>query len=233
MKYVIITGASRGLGFRIAEVFASSSHPLLLAARNYDNLIEARDRLKSIKTASDIRIFPADLSERDNINALLGYIDKENIEIDCLINNAGIYAYKPFDETSQDEIIATINLNLTAVILLTHGIIPRMLNNGGGKIINISSDVGKSAIKNMSPYVASKFGIMGFSRAIKKEYHGKNLYVSTVCPGIINNNEINEKDIDKGMLSPSKIAQTVYYIYKNSENINFDEVELHPIMQDY
>lgn len=230
---VLITGASRGLGFRIAEKFAEMGHSLILVARNENALKKSRETIIGRMPGCEVDIYAADLSKREDIHGLIAWIAKEQKVVKGLINNAGIYPYKPFLDGEWDEIALTVDLNLTGVMLLTHGIIRGMLTHGGGRIINIASDVAKRPIANMAPYVASKAGLLAFSRSISKEFRSRHVYVSVVEPGLINNNENEEPDIDLGMLSNRRIADVVGFVFENSDRINFDEVEIHPLMQDY
>ncbi len=108
-----------------------------------------------------------------------------------------------------------------------------MVARGGGKIINVASDVAKRPLAKMSPYVATKYGLLGFSRSVAQEFKKDKVSVSVVCPGMINNRGDDSPGIELGMLDTARIADIVHFIYKNSQNIIFDEVEFHPIFQEY
>lgn len=234
---VLVTGASRGLGYRIAEKFASEGSSVFLVAREQGRLEEARDRIAETYPGVEAGCYAADLMRPESVGALLAYLDAERIDLDCLVNNAGVYAYKSFLDCPPDEIVDTVNLNLTSLILLTQGVVRKMVARGGpaagGKIINIASDVAKRPIAKMSPYAATKYGVLGFSRSLSQEFKRDGIYVSVVCPGMINNREEQTEGIEQGMLDPRRIADIVHFIYKNSRNVVFDEVEFHPIFQEY
>ncbi len=234
---VLVTGSSRGLGYRIAEKFAAEGHPLVLTARDPARLEESHNRLAQAYPSIEIARYAADLSRPESVDGLLRFIDSQSIDLDCLVNNAGVYAYKPFLDSSPEEIVSTVNLNLTSLILLTQGVVRRMIDRDspavGGKIVNIASDVAKRPLAKMSPYVATKYGLLGFARSLAQEFKRDRIYVSVLCPGMINNHENDSPDIEEGMLDPRRIAEIVYFVYRNNQNIVFDEVEFHPIFQEY
>lgn len=228
---VIITGASRGLGFELARRFGSEGHHLILTARSRGTIEAAAEKIKKEFGSISVESYAIDLVNRDEIAGFLKWLKEK--DVDTLINNAGIYPYKPFLVNNWEEIETTVTLNLTSVMLLTHGVIPLMLHRGGGKLIHIASDVSKRAIANMAPYVASKFGLLGFSKSIASEFRSQGITSTAILPGIINSSGSTEPGIERGMLSPKKIADVVYFAWENSGSINFDEIEFHPVGQDY
>ena len=230
---VIITGASRGLGFRIAEAFAAESFSLLIISRDKKRLSEAYSNLTKSYPDCEIESFQLDLANRESVETGAFEILKHCESIAGLINNAGIIPYRPFTENTADDIINTLNVNLTHTVLLTRLLLPRMLENGGGRIINIASDLSKRPWENMVPYVASKYGLLGFSRALSKEFRKHNIHVSCISPGMINSRENKDENIDIHMLPTERLANVVLFIYKNSDIMNFDDVEVHPSLQEF
>src|SRR5262245_6784768 len=181
---VLITGASRGLGAALARALVESGYRVFLGARNEQEL---RSRAESIERAFDTRIgwSRVDLRSAAECRTLVAAAESHLGGIDVLINNAGVGAYKPLGEWSRDEMVDTLALNLTAPMLLAHAVLPGMLARGCGYIINVASDLARRPLANMAPYVASKFGLLGFGASLHREVRERGVRVTTVMPGII------------------------------------------------
>lgn len=232
---VVITGASRGLGAALARAFAARRHRVFLVARNEADL----DRVaESITLAGHERpmTFVADLRDVRACAAAIATAETQLGQIDTLINNAGAGTYKPLGEWSEQELLDVISLNLTAVMLLTRAALPPMLARRSGQIINVASDLAKRPLANMAPYVASKYGLLGFSASMHREVRGHGLRVATVMPGIIDtafNGAQEGSKIGPWALRPDAVAAQIVQLAELPKDMAIDEMVIHPLEGDY
>ena len=180
---VLITGAASGIGRLLALESArkGASHVIVV-----DKNKEGGNRVceEVIGMGGKAVFIYADLSSKDSISEALSLIHSTFTHIDILINNAGIVTGKAFIDHSNEEIERTINVNLLACMLLTKGILPAMRSRGSGHIVNIASSAGMAAHPKLSVYVASKWGVIGWSESLRLELEQEKtgIRVTTVTP---------------------------------------------------
>lgn len=181
-KYTLITGASFGLGYAFAHEFAKKQHHLILVARNKEKLEEVK---KELINTYDIyvEIIPCDLIKEENRYALFEQIKKKKLQVDILVNNAGFGDRNAYLETSWQRQKEMIELNILAIMHLTHLFGNEMKKKRCGKILNVSSVAAFSGGPNMSVYYASKSFVLSFSEAIYEELRKEGIQVSCLCPG--------------------------------------------------
>lgn len=226
----IITGASRGLGRHLS---------LQLAARGARVLACARDagRLAELAQAHPDRIVPLeiDLADAAQIGPRLAAALARETHIDGLVNNAGFGAYKPFVEHTEAESIALVQVNLTAAIQCCHAVLPRLLAQRSGHIVNIGSDIGRRPLANMAVYAAAKHGLAGFSGSLLREVKGHGIKVTLVNPGIIDTDfgGAAEGSRDEAWsLRPAALAALIVQLIEQPGNLVVDEATVHPLGQD-
>jgi short-subunit dehydrogenase len=232
-KTAVVSGASKGLGHALALRLSERGTDLVLLARDSTRLdqvaAESRDR--------GIRCDPiaCDLSKPGEIAAACARI-KAIGGVDILINNAGHGYYKPFLDHSPDEHDAIIDVNIRALIHLTHRLLPSLLQQGSGHIVNIASDVSSTPIANMAVYAASKFAVRGFTLSLAREIKDKGIKVSLINPGIIdtafNESEPGTKD-PSWSLRPDELAALIITVLEQPGYQMVDELTVHPRMQEY
>jgi len=176
----LVTGASRGLGVEIARRLAQQGLDLVLAARSWADLQAVAADLRTA-TGRTVTVFKADMADPAAIADLAERVEALG-GVDVLVNNAGVESTLSFERRTPDEISQTVAINLTGPILLT-----RMLQRGRGHIVNISSAGGLLATPFNEPYSATKFGLVGFTRALRltAQSLGWPVSASAVCPGFI------------------------------------------------
>lgn len=182
MATVLITGASSGLGLELSRVFAKNGCDLILVARNMDRLTELEDELKAAFGVK-IRVIQTDLRKPEQIDTLYTTLQTESIDIDYLVNNAGIGDFGPFidsDWKTQEDII---NVNIMALTKLTHLFLQNMAKRGSGKILNVASTSAFQPGPLMNIYYASKSYVLHFSEALSNELKDKHISVTALCSG--------------------------------------------------
>ena len=180
-RYTLITGASEGLGKEFATIYAKENKNLILVARNKEKLSKLKKQLE--KHNVDIHIVSLDLTVDKSCEELKEYVDKNNLNVDRLINNAGIGSFGYFDSYSDDLIQNLIDLNIKTISTMIRLFIKDMIKNECGEILNISSTAAFSAGPKMSIYYASKAYVLSLSESLHEEYKDKNIKISCLCPG--------------------------------------------------
>lgn len=190
-KIVIITGASRGIGREIAKRLAKKG---LNVIANYNKSKEAAKELKSEleQEGIEIDIVKADVSKREEAKKLAKYALDKYGKIDVLINNAGISEYKLFTDETDEDWNKIINTNLYSAFAMSQEVIPNMIHNKDGLIINMSSAWGVVGGSLEVIYSVSKAGMDGLTKALAKELGPSNIRVNSIAPGMIYT-KMNEK----------------------------------------
>ena len=180
----IVTGASRGIGREIAKSLAKQNIKVIA---NYNNSEEKANELKKELEAEgiEIDIIKADVSKREEIKKLVKYAIENYGKIDILINNAGISEYKLFTDETDEDWNKVINTNLYSAFAVSQEVIPNMIKNKNGCIINISSVWGMVGASMEVLYSVSKAGIDGLTKALAKELGPSNIRVNAIAPGIV------------------------------------------------
>ena len=189
-RLAIITGASAGLGVRVARALAAEGVNLVLAARSAGALeaVAAEVRALGVKSIA----VPTDVSDESQLQRLVERSVAEFGAVDILVNNAGIEAFRSFHELDPADIRRTIDVNLTASLLLTRYVLPHMVLARRGHIVNMASTAGKYGPAYGAAYGASKAGMIAFTQALRGEYYGTGISASAVCPGFASDGGIYE-----------------------------------------
>lgn len=175
----LITGASSGLGAEFARQLAPHATELILVARRADVLEEVQAQISGQKAR--VTCFAADLSSDIGRASLMAFLDENQLSPNLLINNAGLGDYGPFATSPIEKTRLQIDLNITALTLLTHGLLPKMKGRGG--ILNISSLASTLPMPELAVYAASKSYVTSFSEALSIELAPRGITVTCVCPG--------------------------------------------------
>lgn len=182
MKTALITGASTGLGFEFAKIFAKEKYNLVIVARNKEKLKSSAEVLEK-QYGIRVTIIPADLSDLDSPKRIYNEIKEKQIEIDCLINNAGSGHSGLLADTNPEIAKNTINLNVTSLTLLTNYFIKDMVKRNSGKILNISSLGAFQPDPFFAVYGATKAYELLFTESLYGELQGTDVTISALCPG--------------------------------------------------
>lgn len=182
-KTALITGASRGIGYAIAEAFAREGADLILSATTEAALQDARNALSSFDV--NISCIAADLSSSDEVERLFTAALECEPKLDVVVNNAGIHIGKPFTEYAMAEFDQLMKINVYAVFQLTQLAVRHMQALGYGKIINMASTAGKWESMNQAAYNASKHAVVGLTRCVALENAKGGINVNAICPGLV------------------------------------------------
>lgn len=209
MKNVaLITGASSGIGLELARIHAQRKGDLILVARRKQLLDSLAKELRQTYRIS-VLIFDMDLTESDAVSNLVNRIKLENIRIEFLFNNAGFGGYGEFIERDIAVDLSMIQLNVMALVELSHAIANQMVENGGGMILNTASTAGFIPGPLQATYFATKAFVVSFSQALDQETRNKGVTVTALCPG-----PVKTEFIDVAGMSKSKMfngAKSAFY----------------------
>jgi len=223
-KVCIITGAGGGIGSAIAEALFSCCFKLVLMGRD-------EEKLKKTAKGRDCLIIPGDICDDEYIKMTIEKTVEIYGGIDFLINNAGVAQSKPFHEISMEEYDMIMNTNTRAPFLMCKTALPYLEKSPFGTIINIASVTAHHGYALQSVYAASKHAMLGFSKALSKEYYQKGVRVHVISPGAVFTDmvKISRPDLTgEGMLLPEDIAETVLYLIKMRGSASVaDEIQLH------
>ena len=179
----LITGASAGIGREFARQLATRARTLVLVARREQRLNELREELRNRNAHLSVRTRVVDLCDKTQIDDLIAWLERDKINIDFLVNNAGLGDYGSFTTSDPQRDDRILEVNIVAPTLLTRRLLPQMIARKRGAILNVSSSAGFLPIPGMAVYAASKAYTNSFSEALRAELRGTGVTVSALCPG--------------------------------------------------
>ena len=182
-RVVLITGGSRGLGLVMARQLAAEGARLALLARDEQELAQARQDLAAY--GPELMVFPSDVRDQAQAAEAVERVVTRFGRLDVLINNAGVIQVGPLENMQRDDFAEALAVHFWGPLYLTLAAIPHMQQQGGGRIVNISSIGGKVAVPHLLPYSASKFALTGLSDGLRAELAKDNILVTTVSPGLM------------------------------------------------
>jgi 3-oxoacyl-[acyl-carrier protein] reductase len=183
-KVALITGGARGIGKAIALAYAREGARLAICARTESEINETVQEIQKLK--ADAQGWPCDVSIEESVKDFVGAIIKEFGRIDILVNNAGVMTRPvPITELEVKKWDYTIAVNLRGPFLITKSVLPVMIKQKSGSIINVSSMVGRGAYANFIAYATSKWGLEGFTQTLAAEARSSNIRVNSVEPGYV------------------------------------------------
>lgn len=180
-SYVLITGASSGIGYELAKLYANDGHNLILIARNIDKLKKVESEL--YKYNIEIKILSLDISKDSDIKKLFNYVEINKLNINTLINNAGIGSFGDFKDIEWEKEEALIDINIKSLTRLTKYFLPKIMENKNGGLLNVSSTAAFCSGPRMATYYASKAYVLNLTEAIYEECKECGIKVSCLCPG--------------------------------------------------
>ena len=229
-KVAVVTGASRGIGYCIAERLLKEGAKVYICARNAQVLKQSLEKLRA-QGAVEVEGLAADVGRYEDCRELIRTAARHFGGIDILVNNAGIGIMKPVDRLTPEEWDATIHTNLSGVFYCCREAIPIMRQRGGGYIFDISSLAGVNPFPGGSAYNASKFGLNGFSEAMMQDVRYDGIRVSYIMPGSVDTDfggAPGSRRHDSWKLSGEDIAKAVVDLYTYPGTSLASRIEMRP-----
>lgn len=227
----LITGASSGIGSELARIHAKNNGDLILVARRMDRLESLKTELES-NYAVKVELIEMDLAVPGAGTKLVEMMQDRNIIIKYLFNNAGFGGYGEFIERDLKIDMEMIQLNVSTLVEISHGIANQMVKNGGGKILNTASTAGFLPGPLQATYFATKAFVVSFSQALNQELMHQGVSVTALCPGPVQTEFIavagmTKSTMFKGAKTAAYTAQKGYNALMNNKIICISEPSLH------
>jgi len=181
MPTAIVTGSGRGIGRETALLLAKKGMDVVICSRTPGEVDKVVEEAKRIRAG--VLGMRCDVGVASDVEKLVEATVKQFGGVDVLVNNAGVAILKQLVETTEQEWDETINSNLKSAFLCSKAVLPYMLRQKSGVIVNVSSGAGKSGFENLSAYCASKFGMMGLTESLAWEVASTRMRVMAICPG--------------------------------------------------
>jgi len=241
-KKALITGASSGIGYETAKIFAQNKINLLLISRNIDKI---KNEIKEWENTYKIKIeyHPIDVKNLDEITKLFNNLDKFWLDIDFLINNAGLaLGLEPIETQDIEDWQTMIDTNIKGLLYITKKILPLMKKNNKGHIINIGSIAGIWTYPNGTVYCATKAAVKAISDGLRMELVDTPIKVTNIQPGLVETNfsivrfkgdNQRAKKVYEGIqpLTGKDIAEIILWVSNTPENVQISEVTVMPVNQ--
>ncbi len=212
---VIVTGAGRGIGRALAVTFARAGARVVLAARTEEQLRETAAEVQA--AGGDAFAVPTDVRDAASVEALVARAVGETGRLDVVVNNAGVFVWKPFEKLAEDEWDRVLGTNLKAAYLLVHAALPALKAAPSGRILNVASIHGTVGDANVVAHCAAKFGLIGLTKALAAELRPAGITVNAVCPGSTENrtrhpNPVPHERPLAEKLDPYDVAEAALYL---------------------
>jgi len=233
-KVVIVTGASRGIGRAIAILFAQEGARLFLAARNKKELERVVKEIN--RQGGTAHAVTCDVTQELQVKKLIQKCLKFYRRIDILINNAGIGIRKPVAQFSTKDWDQTLDTNLKGVFFGTREVLPAMIRQKEGQIINIGSLAGKNPIAGLAAYCASKFGLIGFSESVGLEVRNHNIKINLLLPGSVDTSFGQRRAKEKpgrhpeNMLTAGEVAEACLFLATQEKLAWTSQMNIRPLV---
>jgi hypothetical protein len=200
----LITGASAGIGREFARQLVGRATALVLVARRRERLEELRDELTARDPKLSVHILTADLADASATEQLVAQLAEQRVEVDLLINNAGVGDQGPFATGDASRLDAMLQLNVVALTRLTHRLLPAMIARKRGAVLNVSSCASFLPLPRMVVYAATKAYVTSFSEALHAEVHKHGVSVSALCPGPVHTefNDLAQRPNERAERAP-------------------------------
>jgi short-subunit dehydrogenase len=202
----LVTGASGGIGRHIARELARAGMNVVVSGRREDALAAVVGELRDIGVRAEV--VPAELSDLGQVESLIDRSEAALGPLDVLVNNAGVEYAAAFTQYTPEELISTININLTAPLLMTRRVVTAMLARGRGHVVFIASVAGKIGPAYQGPYAASKAGLIALTQSLRAEYDGAPVGFSVVCPGFVAGEGMYQRMVQQGAVSNRLMGTT-------------------------
>ena len=225
-KVVLVTGGSRGIGLAIAQRLGSEGARLVLVARKEAALCKAAEEVPG-----GALVVKADVTQATQVQRLFKVVGREMGGLDILINNAGVFTYKPFVSTTLEDWRSNMETNLTSLYLCARGALPLLQRSRAAHLVNILSVSSLHPYANCSAYTASKYGALGLTRVLREELRPLKIRVTGILPGSTNTRLTNEFGFPVcrlDLIQPADVAEAVLAALAQPPRTTLEEILLMP-----
>lgn len=237
-RIVLITGGGRGLGASLSKCFSAHGDHVIVSNRSIE---PAEKVVKDIHLeGGTAEALAMNVTERDSVEKAIASILHNHGRIDVLVNNAGLGIYAPLDQVTDADYDTVLETNLRGAFLVTQAVAPSMIQNGGGRIVQVASIAGTKGFPGFSPYSASKFAVIGLMESIANELRPKNVFVSILCPGGIKTEFAKTSSVpdgvfpdslpDEKLMDAEEVAEVAWFV-SSRKSMVINRLEMRPLEQ--
>jgi len=232
-KLVIVTGGTKGIGKALVWKFASEGFDVITCARNGADLESLKSSILSTYSNMQIYTCVADLSNMSGREEVIKMVKSINRPVDVLINNAGLFVQGKIHSEPDGVLENQIQTNLMSAYEITRGVVGGMIEKRSGSIFNICSIASITAYENGGSYTISKFALLGMTKVLRQEMKQYNIRVTAVLPGATLTASWEGVDLPKErFMKPEDVADSIYSVYKLSDQTVVEEILLRPQLGD-
>jgi 3-oxoacyl-[acyl-carrier protein] reductase len=229
-QVAIVTGGGTGIGRAFAEALVTAGVKVVIAARRRDVLRSTADEIN--KKLNVERVFPYefDIRESAQINELATDVVTRWQSIDVLVNNSGLAVPETVENITEEGWDTVLNTNLRGVMQLVRAVLPHMIKNDFGDIVNVSSQAGKHGYADVPSYCASKFALLGYAESLRDHVRktGANIRVFNFCPGLVDVENVNANQTPReGFIHVANMARTLMYALSLDRNVVLEDINLY------
>ncbi|RRJ31554.1 SDR family NAD(P)-dependent oxidoreductase [Halocatena pleomorpha] len=237
----LVTGASSGIGEATVEALADEGARIALAARRESQLRELADRIEA--DGGDALVVPTDVTDESDVQEMVETTHEAFGRLDILVNNAGVMLLEPLEDADTNNLQQMVDVNLMGLMNATHAALPILQEQGHGHIVNVSSVAGRQASPNASGYNATKFGVNGFTDALRQEVTQDGIRTTLIEPGVVDtelqdhipdeNAKESIEDWVESMdpLTSDDIARAIHYAVTQPQHVSVNEILIRPTQQ--
>src|SRR6266436_5188149 len=229
-QVALVTGGGTGIGRALTEALAAAGARVVIASRREDVLLRTAEEI-NLKLGAE-RAFPCvfDIRERRLIDALVSQVIEQHGALDVLVNNSGLAVPETVDQITEAGWDKVMDTNLRGVMQLVRAVLPFMIANEFGDIVNVSSQAGKHGYADVPSYCASKFGLLGFTEALRDHVRKAetNIRVFNFCPGLVDvENTTPSAKPKPGFIHVSNMARTLMYVLSLDRDVVLEDLNLY------
>lgn len=230
---VVITGATQGIGYAIAEAFAAQGAHLALTARTSADLTSCKGAIAKKFPQCEIISFPADLARAEDVRAFAQKIKDTWQQVDVLVNNAGLFFTGAMMEEEEDNLEQMMAVNLFGPVKLTRYLAPLLFRAAKPHVFNICSVASQKYFPGSGSYSVTKYALLGYSRALREEWKERGVKVTTVLPGATFTRSWEGASVDPQRIMQAKdVAQAIVSAWQLPDTALVEELTLRPPLGD-
>lgn len=229
-QVALVTGGGTGIGRAFTEALSAAGVTVLIASRRIDALRRAADEINARREAERVYPYAFDVRDHEQTEELVRHALKRWGAIDVLINNAGLAVPETVTELTDEGWEKVLETNLRGAMRLVRAVLPSMMAQDFGDVVNISSQAGKHGYADVPSYCASKFGLLGFAESLRDHMRktGANMRVFNFCPGLVDVERMGEREAPRpGFIHVRNMARTLMYALSLDREVVLEDINIY------
>lgn len=229
-QVALVTGGGTGIGRAFTEALAAAGVTVIIASRRIDALRRAADEINAKREAERVYPYAFDVRDQEQTEELVRHALKRWGAIDVLINNAGLAVPETVTELTDEGWEKVMETNLRGAMRLVRAVLPSMMAQDFGDVVNISSQAGKHGYADVPSYCASKFGLLGFAESLRDHVRktGANMRVFNFCPGLVDVERTGERETPRpGFIHVRNMARTLMYVLSLDREVVLEDINVY------